>query len=186
MSMFWCMKETFGPAEVCAAAGVPRATFHSWLSRKYISDAPGPGMGRERRFTLIEAIRIAVIAELNRFGVPVGTAAGYCRRISGDYSTEPTVMILGREQTMAAMDIVPIKQLGEIGKLIGQVPFLLVIDLTRIAANTQKALAAGRRPAHHPARVDIAGVGEMFAKSEVIAAPAGADRPPARRKREKV
>jgi hypothetical protein len=180
---------TFGPAEVCEAAGVPRATFHSWLARKYISDAPGPGAGRERRFTLIEAIRIAVIAELNRFGVPVSTAAGYCRRISGDYSTDPTVMILGREQSstaMAAMNIVPIKQLGEIGKLIGQIPFLLVIDLSRIAADTKKALAAGRRPPHNSARVGIGGVGEMSAKSEVIAAPADADLPPARRKREKV
>jgi hypothetical protein len=97
-------------------------------------------------------------------------------------------MILGREQTstsMGAMNIVPIKQLGEIGKLIGQVPFLLVIDLSRLAADTKKALAAGRSPPHNSARVDIAGVGEMSVKAEAIAAPAGADRPPARR-REKV
>jgi hypothetical protein len=71
---------------------------------------------------------------------------------------------------------------SRIREMIGQPPFLLVIDLSRIAADTKNALAAGRRPAHHRARVDIAGVGEMSAESEVIAASAGADRPPARRK----
>jgi hypothetical protein len=134
----------------------------------------------------VEAIRIAAIAKLNRLGIPVSTAAHYCRRIDSDYSSEQTVMILGRAPTTIGVEIMPIEKFGEIREMIGQPPFLLVIDLSRIAADTKNALAAGRRPAHHRARVDIAGVGEMSAESEVIAASAGADRPPARRKREKV
>ena len=69
---------TFGPNQVCAAAGLPRATFNSWLSRQYLPVAPGRGMGKERRLTLLDAVRVAVVAELNRLGVSIGVAGKAC------------------------------------------------------------------------------------------------------------
>lgn len=68
-------EQTYGPAEVCEAAGVPRATFHSWLARHYLPLPPSLGAGRERRFSIRDAVRVAIVAELNRVGVSVGVAA---------------------------------------------------------------------------------------------------------------
>jgi hypothetical protein len=67
--------KTYGPQEVCDAAGVSRATFHSWVARKYLPLPPGPGMGRERRFSASEAILVAVAAELTKLGLSIGVAA---------------------------------------------------------------------------------------------------------------
>jgi hypothetical protein len=72
--------QTYGPQEVCDAAGVARATFHSWVARKYLPLPPAPGAGRERRFSVRDAVRIAVVVELTRLGVSIGIAG----RISGN------------------------------------------------------------------------------------------------------
>jgi hypothetical protein len=66
---------TYNSAEVCAAAGVPRVTFNAWLLRKYLPLPPGPGTGRSRQYSMLDAVRIAVVADLNRLGINVGVAA---------------------------------------------------------------------------------------------------------------
>ena len=67
-------EQTYGPAEVCLAAGVARATFHSWAARNYLPLPSGPGMGRERSFTFLDAVRIAAVSQLTRLGIMVGMA----------------------------------------------------------------------------------------------------------------
>jgi hypothetical protein len=138
------MTEAFSPAEVAHAACVQRLTFHSWLARKYIPDAPAPGIGRSREFTLIEAIRICAMADLNRLGIPVSTAAGYCAHISGEYAAERTVMILGHKSKSRAgvrtMDIVAVDQIKDVGKLLDLMPYFVMIDLTAVAARTKRVL----------------------------------------------
>lgn len=86
--------KTYGPAEVCYAANIPRATFHSWVSRGLLHLGRGPGMGKARQFTLIQAIRIATIARLNRLGIAVSTAADCCQGIHEDLLGMPCVLIL--------------------------------------------------------------------------------------------
>lgn len=72
---------TYTSPEVCAAAGASRPTFNTWLARRYVPLPPGPGTGRERRFTMFDAVRIAVMAELNRLGLAASVAAYAASRI---------------------------------------------------------------------------------------------------------
>jgi hypothetical protein len=65
----------YGTAEVCAAAGLARGVFDAWLLRKYLPLPPGPGTGRTRTYTRLDAVRIAVVAELTRLGIGIGVAA---------------------------------------------------------------------------------------------------------------
>jgi hypothetical protein len=74
---------TWGPAEVYDAAGVSRGVAHSWVARQLIPLPPGPGMGRERRFSLLDAVRIAAVAELTRLGISVSVAARGAALIGG-------------------------------------------------------------------------------------------------------
>lgn len=142
-------RANYGAAEVCLAAGVPRATFHSWVARKYITQAPGPGMGVAREYTLMEAIRIAAVAELNRLGVPVSLAAGYCAHISSDYADVRTIIVLGpprkggrgaRKSLIPTMNIVSFDQTRDLDKWLGQMRCLTILDLTRVAADTKRTL----------------------------------------------
>jgi hypothetical protein len=66
--------KAWGPAAIAAAAGVRRGVLHSWLARKYLSWTPSPGMGIERTFDILDAVRIAVVGELTRLGLTVGSA----------------------------------------------------------------------------------------------------------------
>lgn len=68
-------ERTFSSAEVCLAVGLPRPTFDAWMLRGYMSLPPGPGTGRARRFSVTNAVRLAVTAELSRLGVSVSAAA---------------------------------------------------------------------------------------------------------------
>jgi hypothetical protein len=74
-------RRTFGPEAVCAAADVPRPTLHSWVSRRYLPLSPGPGMGRERQFTILDVVRIGVVSELTRLGISIGVAANAASQV---------------------------------------------------------------------------------------------------------
>ena len=67
---------TYGSTEVARAAGVNRATFDGWLLRRYLPlQGPSPGTGRAYRFTLLDAVRAAALAEMTAMGVLPGLAA---------------------------------------------------------------------------------------------------------------
>jgi hypothetical protein len=133
-------EKTFSPAEVAHAAGIGRATFHSWLAR---CPTPGPGQGQSREFTLAEAVRISVTAELTRLGIPVTTAGACCAGIrSNDYAAGVrTLLVLGaRAGAMPTVDSVPASRIKDIGKRLDQMPCLAIIDISKIAANTKRIL----------------------------------------------
>jgi hypothetical protein len=177
------MTEAFSPAEVAHAAGVQRLTFHSWLARKYIPDAPAPGIGRSREFTLLEAIRICAMADLNRLGIPVSTAAGYCAHISGDYAAERTVMILGHKSSgrspVRTMDIVAADQIKDVGKLLDLMPYFAMIDLTAVAARTAQVLNDPLTRHRAELRIESAFVGATGEKVRLAVYDPSAQDPPA-------
>ncbi len=98
---------TYNSAEVCDAAGVPRVTFNAWLLRNYLLLPPGPGTGRSRQYSMLDAVRIAVVADLNRLGISVGVAARLSRLI-----TEP--LFVGRKFLVLAPSTQPLGD--EVGK----------------------------------------------------------------------
>jgi hypothetical protein len=75
----------FTSAEVCVAARVSRGTFDAWLLRRYLPLPPGPGTGRVRKFSFVDVVRVAVVAELNRQGFSVSKAAAYIDRIDVEF-----------------------------------------------------------------------------------------------------
>jgi hypothetical protein len=130
-------EKTFGPAEVAIAAGIPRGTFHSQLAR---SHTPGPGQGQSRRFTLEQAVRIAATEKLRRLGIAVAIASACCASItSDDYAAGArTLLVLGaRAAGMPTVDKLPASRLRE---ALDRMPCLAILDMCRIAADTQRIL----------------------------------------------
>jgi hypothetical protein len=74
----------FTSTQVCLAARMSRGTFHAWIMRRYLSVPPGPGTGKVRKFSLVDAVRIAIVAELCRQGFSVSKAAAYVDQIDGE------------------------------------------------------------------------------------------------------
>jgi hypothetical protein len=75
------MAETFGPAEVCAAVRIPRATFHSYIARRLIH-SESQGAGRARKFSLEQIIQIAAMGQLIAgFGIHASAAADWSQAI---------------------------------------------------------------------------------------------------------
>lgn len=66
--------KTFGPAEVCRVIGVPRATLHSWLARRYIP-VESSGTGTERQFSFEQVVWLTIIADMSCNHIASGTAA---------------------------------------------------------------------------------------------------------------
>jgi hypothetical protein len=62
-------EETFGSAEVARAAGLRRNTLDTWLARRYLPLPAGPGTGRARTYTLLDAVRAAAMVHLTSIGV---------------------------------------------------------------------------------------------------------------------
>jgi hypothetical protein len=60
---------TYGSPDVARAAGLRRATLDTWLARRYLPLPEGPGTGRSREYTLLDAIRVAAMAHLTAVGV---------------------------------------------------------------------------------------------------------------------
>jgi hypothetical protein len=65
------------------------------LLRKYLPLPPGPGTGRSRRYSILDAVRIAVVAELGRFGINIGTAAKAAELIGEPVDEPNQVLVMG-------------------------------------------------------------------------------------------
>ena len=75
----------FGIDDVAWLAGVPVTTLHSWLSRRLLTATVSPGMGRPRRFTVADAVKIVAAARLVRLGFTIHRAVTICEPIDTDY-----------------------------------------------------------------------------------------------------
>jgi hypothetical protein len=129
---------TFGSAEVRFAARVSQGAFDSWLLRHLPLASGHPGKGAERRFSMLDAIKIATIAELVGLGLPASAAASYSGAVR-DYS-ERTIMVLQRRDKSAipTMRIVPFAQVRILSAWLTE--GATILDLSRIAANTRRIL----------------------------------------------
>ena len=156
-------EESYGPAEVSVAAGVPRPTLHSWIARKYLPLSPGPGMGRERRFTLDEVVMVAITAELSRLGLSVGAAAHAAdlrSRLIADGHEPPihepgwTLVITPAaapagvdSSTMRPLGLIKVKNLTALRKRLkgeyGNPASVVLVDISAIAKRTLERLKAG-------------------------------------------
>lgn len=90
--------QMFGPAEVAHAARIPRATFHSWMARRYLPSG-SPGRGKAREFSLIDALRIGAMVQMTRVGISVAQAADFTAAIEelpepGDYLLASSGMLV--------------------------------------------------------------------------------------------
>lgn len=154
-------ERTFGSGEVALAAGIPRATFDAWLLRKYLPLPPGPGTGRSRRYSLLDATRIAVAAELSRLSIAASIAAAASSQIDTtmiepDQGRPRTALILvpwpatqgSKLPSRAPMVFVaPFRTLADIGERLGasgaadgSVKAFVMVDVTAIAMTTKTIL----------------------------------------------
>jgi len=92
-------QRTYTSAEVCRAVGLPRSTFDAWLLRQFLPLPLGPGTGRSRSYSLLDAVRIAVVAELTKQGISVGIAGRLCGLILKPFSDPRTALLLASTAT---------------------------------------------------------------------------------------
>jgi hypothetical protein len=75
------VSEGYSSSAVCEALGLPRTTFDAWMLRGYLPLPAGPGTGRARALSLLDAVRIGTIAQLHRLGIPLSLAGGATRLV---------------------------------------------------------------------------------------------------------
>ena len=65
--------------QVAKAADLTRRQLEAWVSRDFIVPEHVPAPGTARMYSLLEAMRVAVVADLVRLGIPVERAADATR-----------------------------------------------------------------------------------------------------------
>lgn len=158
--------EAFSSAQVCRASGLSRGTFDAWMLRRYMPVEPGPGTGRVREFSILDAVRIALAAELTRLGVSVSIAS----RMSGfvqDRHLTPLnkkgwVLLLASSSSVHSKDaenrgpghtLIKFDGLADIQRALhGMTPgtspaSFVMVDVTAVADRTRAALADPAEPA---------------------------------------
>jgi MerR HTH family regulatory protein len=66
---------------ICRATGLSQHTFDAWLLRGILPLPPGPGTGRSRDYSALDAVRIGVAVEMTRAGISPSAAARICGNI---------------------------------------------------------------------------------------------------------
>jgi hypothetical protein len=146
------VSEGYTATAVCAAVGVPRTSFDAWVLRGYLPLMPGPGTGRARALTLLDAIRFAAMGQLTRLGIPVAAAGKAARNIEPRMIKAPRrgqrwMMVLGparSEEATGPLLIGACKGLADVEHLAGShLPDLttfVVMDISTIAERITSAL----------------------------------------------
>jgi hypothetical protein len=156
--------ESYSSNQVCDAIGLRRTTLDAWVLRRYLPLADGPGTGKERRFSLVEAIMVATTFELTRLGLSVADAAHssfVIDRFAADGFKVPIqedgwLLVVGQAPrskpieteapTIRRQDVIRVKPPGElwphIRKAVGDPSAVAFADLSRIARDTAERLGA--------------------------------------------
>jgi hypothetical protein len=148
------VSEGYPATAVCAAVGVPRTSFDAWLLRGYLPLLPGPGTGRARALTLLDAIRFAAMAQLTRLGIPVAAAGKAARNIEARMLKAPRsgrrwMMIIGPARSEEASNvgsffIGEFKGLADVeyaaGLRLSGPPAFVVMDISTLAERITNAL----------------------------------------------
>jgi hypothetical protein len=147
----------YSSAEVCRAVGLSRRTFDAWLLRQYLPLPPGPGTGRLRTYSLLDAVRISVVYELSRLGINAGTAARFSGLIADSSiapaTTRRTALILvpglgqdGAEPRAPAVAVYRFESWKDIESALrkdfvdGPPAGFVMLDVTTIVDRTRAAL----------------------------------------------
>lgn len=154
----------FSTEDVAKAAGIPTATLANWIKRLGSSmiepdtDFDGPqdrvflGTGRARLFKRRTAIRIAIMAQVARFGLPIQFAhdcavkfvdvTGGMPRLPGElFAYDGTALIIEfkpDDTITAEVNFMKHAQLMLLGKAV------CVIDLEAVLARVDKSLLGAR------------------------------------------
>jgi hypothetical protein len=167
------VSEGYSSSAVCVALGLPRTTFDAWMLRGYLPLPAGPGTGRARALSLLDAARIGTIVQLNRLGIPLSLAGGATRlveeRVLKPYQPGTKWMMAiapgsaqpaSDTETQRKGDIVrlgpklvgPYSSLDELGRSVKELLFdpdtYVVVDLTAIVHRVESSLAG--HPAEAP------------------------------------
>jgi hypothetical protein len=157
-------REGYSSNQVCDATGLRRTMLDAWVLRRYLPLSDGPGTGKERRFTLSEAIMVATTFELTRLGLSVADAAHSAfvlDRFAADGFKPPIqedgwVLIVGPTPRSKPVEIVAptTRRLGVlraksfaalhryIREEFGDPHAVVIADLSRIARDTAEHLGA--------------------------------------------
>lgn len=138
--------QTFGPAELCQAIGIPRALFDGWLSRRYI-EAESLGAGRARKFTFDEAMHVAALAALAQ-RMPISQAAAHLNAVADRFRAavqddfgRDRFLLIGEDAQVVRGDYAE-----KAIRYVERVPTLVVMNINRLVENTYKALLVAAAP----------------------------------------
>jgi len=73
------MIKSYSTRQAATAADVTRLQLDQWVSRGYVAPSHKPEPGKARRYTVVDVIEIATLAELVRLGIPPSTAASWVK-----------------------------------------------------------------------------------------------------------
>lgn len=157
-----CVERPYSSAAVCQAADLSRPTFDAWLLRRILPLPPGPGTGRERRFSANEAVLVAVAAQLTKTRLSITAAAHAVEFLnSGAGGLWPRVLhepgwllVTGRFSEMVGTDapsdsihavLIRKENLLDLEGTIegwGSLTVMVIANVSEIARRTLKRLAA--------------------------------------------
>jgi hypothetical protein len=72
---------TYGSADIARACGLKRPTLDQWLLAKYIPLEPGRGTGNARRYSALDALRVAALSHMTFLGMLPSRASSYVAAI---------------------------------------------------------------------------------------------------------
>lgn len=106
-------RERFGASQLAHVSGVNAATIRRWIHRGAM-EVPPIGRGRDRAYTLWQAIHVAIIAEMSRLGLSItGKGAGLSLALLGYVRFR--IASNGDARNIEPMSLIPLPQFDDWG-----------------------------------------------------------------------
>src|SRR5262245_6693088 len=85
----------FSLSDAAIAAGVEPTRLKNWLDRSQVRlDGERPEVGKHRRFSFVDVVRIAVVGRLTRFGIKVERADALVARVIDPVKPPPAAKLV--------------------------------------------------------------------------------------------